>query len=120
MSTPLDRHIELIIKYPETSREELKWIYANIHRLKTLDDEVAAARAQTKKHRNATTKYEKKIAALELAYDQELLRARSKATSELVDAEYIKNTSIRCPAAPMRDGNNPEDHSRVAGDERHG
>ena len=60
MSTPLDRHIELIIKYPETSREELKWIYANIHRLKTLDDEVAALRAQTKKHRNATTKYEKK------------------------------------------------------------
>ena len=47
MSTPLDRHIELIIKYPETSREELKWIYANIHRLKTLDDEVAALRAQT-------------------------------------------------------------------------
>ena len=36
MSTPLDRHIELILKYPEMSRQELKWMYANIHRLKTL------------------------------------------------------------------------------------
>ena len=89
MSTPLDRHIDGIMKYPETARQELQWIYANMHRLKTLDGEVAVLRTETKKHRVAATRYEKKLNALQLAYDQECLRAR-KATSALELAEDMK------------------------------
>ena len=89
MSTPLDRHIDGIMKYPETARQELQWIYANMHRLKTLDGEVAVLRTETKKHRVAARRYEKKLNALQLAYDQECLRAR-KATSALELAEDMK------------------------------
>ena len=82
--------IEKVAHDPELAKTELNWCHS---RLAWYEGERQYHRDETAKHKRIAEQCEKKLTALELAYDQERLRAR-KATSELKEAEYM-GTQIR-------------------------
>ena len=82
--------IEKVAHDPKLAKVELNWCHA---RLVWYEGERQYHRDETAKHKRTAEQCEKKLADLQLTFDQERLRAR-KATSELKLAEY-KNTSIR-------------------------
>ena len=82
--------IKKVAHDPKLAKVELNWCHS---RLAWYESERQYLRDETAKHKHIAEQCEKKLADLQLTFDQERLRAR-KATSELKLAEY-KNTSTR-------------------------
>ena len=79
--------IEKVAHDPKLAKVELNWCHA---RLVWYEGERQYHRDETAKHKRTAEQCEKKLADLQLTFDQERLRAR-KATSELKLAEYKNN-----------------------------
>jgi hypothetical protein len=58
MATSLERHIDLIIKYPRLAKEEISWIYKHWHDLKATQAEVSTLREDVAKHKRVANDLE--------------------------------------------------------------
>ena len=97
MTTSLEWHIDGMLQYPKLSKLDMMWVYTNYHRLEALENEVATLRAETEKQRNAAARCKRKLTGLQVANEQEAMRA-STASSALKNAEDmadIESTKAR-------------------------
>ena len=65
MGTVIERHIDLMIKYPNMSKVEIAWIYKHWYDLKAAQNEVSILRKDIAKHRRDADRLEKKVSDLQ-------------------------------------------------------
>ena len=87
MATSLERHIDLIIKYPRLAKVEISWIYKHWHELKATQAEVSTLREAVAKHKRVANDLEK-----QLSVRQQELKSGRVAQQEL---EYAKDMNRR-------------------------